>query len=666
VSLPSCNDCVLDVAAAVLADKHYRNAERTLRAALRVVANCCADNNVNRSFVLWKGTIQAMRCLLFERRCLDLLIPTLYNACTDYDVVATSEKEGEIKGTTGTEMALGTVFTGSQDAAGVELPGLELLLRVVDDVDESHIGFLAELINMASKPPNEDIFGEDADTHFQQRATELLHNMLEAIPVMCAIDEDAKEPLMQATLRITSALPEFIAESPALFHRLRSMLQTTMDSMDDAASIQEAYTRLVYDISSQPSYADAHAGADSAMSDLIRDLLRLSPHPRPPQGHHLSATLVLITNTLKTHATITSMLSRFPDLPARTSAILREASDPAILIPTLDLACRIALHPQGQATLLEAHILENVTVHLETLSQPHSAITDGAIGQEQRTSSHTLRVQGEFIALARLVIKSHPRRNSAEAGAQALIQPALSRLAEKITTLHTALGTSEVTAPVRFEAGKFVVEYLRFISTFAPNTAPPASSMTPSSDIVSTSLPGTASALLDPTRSLVLEATTSSVRAEGVFGLGLLLSLPSLTRTDQAAIVNGLMAQSSKLVDIFRAIVEAGRTGVSSASLEARTSGEKDWGPDVDDEYAIAAPVSSEHGKSLAGSPDRPGRSESMARALSSGEIENLKVVLVRLLSMLRHADATAEAAEDTQMFRAELEGLARTLCIGS
>lgn len=87
-------DCVLEVARRVLTRPWNESSSQLFRSALRLIANCCADNNLNRSVIVRRGGVELMMHLARWRRECDLLIPTLFNVCIDFDEPAV-DAEGE-------------------------------------------------------------------------------------------------------------------------------------------------------------------------------------------------------------------------------------------------------------------------------------------------------------------------------------------------------------------------------------------------------------------------------------------------------------------------------------------------------------------------------------------------------------------------------------------
>ena len=78
--------CVLEAAVLVLSQADIDSvAVNTARPILRLIANCCADNNTNRSLIINTSGIHTLQNLIKKTTEVDVLLPTLYNVCVDYD-----------------------------------------------------------------------------------------------------------------------------------------------------------------------------------------------------------------------------------------------------------------------------------------------------------------------------------------------------------------------------------------------------------------------------------------------------------------------------------------------------------------------------------------------------------------------------------------------------
>lgn len=95
-----------------------------------------------------------MKQLALQKRELDLLLPTLYNVCVDYDEVALNESGEPLRlndldtsvELTKAEQALGSCI----EHDSVPMTAVELFLNLSTSCDESSFGFLTDLAEMVS------------------------------------------------------------------------------------------------------------------------------------------------------------------------------------------------------------------------------------------------------------------------------------------------------------------------------------------------------------------------------------------------------------------------------------------------------------------------------------------------------------------------------------
>lgn len=611
-------DCILEAARSLLANQDLIADDALLRPVLRLTANCCADDNVSRSIMVNRGGIGSMKQLALQSRALDLLLPTLYNVCVDYEEIAVDEQNQPLRMNdldTSVELTRAEQVLGScVGLSPMSITAVELFLNLSASSNEMSFGFLTDLAEMASRPALfgvQHIFSEDRSS-WPAQSNGLLDSLFTHGVSLIYQDEEIAQTVLQTFLNVLSQKQIQLAllQSCEFLLAIVTLLELEPDretdaeeelhEMTDLSRYRESLFQLIYTASALPEYAEAYDPAKEQFSRLVRQLEQVHMNPEatiPP--YQKASLLVLVANALTAPDRIAQCLSRLPAVPEIVANILRHTIAPINIIPALDLAGRLALDPAGQRSLLSTGILETLNRKL----QPHSTTPDAS------GKSHTFTIHREAVALTRLLLKSP------SAGQQ---NPTTSQLTPNQPLHNTILTlfTTTLDASTKLEISRYAVEVLRNItSTSTPITLPRAP-------------------LLPSLLYLTTESQTPASRAEGVFGLGLLLS--------SSATPDSSTSTATALSALLPTIIEHG-----PALLSALTQ-------ILDVAAAVPEPVN--------GGGD-------VAARTRQAEAENAKLVVVRLLlavgrgeqrdtGNVEHGDLAAAEAGDQQKRAEFVSGL--------
>lgn len=556
-------DCVLEAARSLLASQDLIKEDSLLRPILRLIANCCADDNVSRSVLVNRGGVDCMKELAVQNRALDLLLPTLYNVCVDYEEVAVDENGQPLRlkdldtsvELTKAEQALGSCLRLKPKP----ITAVELFLNLTASSDEGSFGFLADLAEMASRPALfgiQHIFSKD-DSSWPDQSHRLLKSLLTRGIVLMEQDEETLQPVLQTILNVLSQKQIQVALVQSSEQLLASVkllgLETEVPS--DLKRYWESLIQLVYTVSSLPEFAEAYDPASEPFSHLVRQLEQLDLTAEPKSPFLWASLTILLANALTDPARITRCLSRFPTMPENVAKVLHSASAPVVTVPALDLAGRLALDPAGQSAFLSTNIHETLNQKLQPPTTP----------PERSKKSHTFTIQRETIALTRLLLKAPPPSQ------QTPPSPTQLTPTQPLHNTILALFTTTLDTSTKLEIGRYAVEVLRNL----PNTPTVTDTTTPAPQLP-------IAPLLQPLLHLTTQSQTPASRAEGVFGLGLLLSrtapstipdlIPSTVEQGGGAALLGALGQVFDAAGV--ATAEDGGTRTEGRMMTRRVAAE--------------------------------------------------------------------------------------------
>ncbi|RMZ75904.1 hypothetical protein DV738_g5254, partial [Chaetothyriales sp. CBS 135597] len=371
------------------------------RPVIRLLANCCADNNVNRSTVINSPALDALQSLVLKRTEIDILLPALYNICTDFDEPA-QDDTGQPYHIAGqlTQADLEAEFLTKAEA---KLQAWTLL--EVDDnklLEASDPSILADLIEMSTRSALFDISitlrddhlpSKSMDDDLAQRAVTLSHKLLNQGTRIASTSTEAQASICQACLNLYSqpVMQKALAQSSKdieLFIELPYL--TAADDKDeegkydddddddediDLSSYRESFLKLLYAVSALPEYQSLASPDSDLVADLTQSLARYAtvlldrgldntPSPTQKQVNALSpdtpsplpSILALLNNALCSLERVEAFLncSISSSTCRHIMAILLHTTTPKVLLPSLSLANRLALSPAGAEQLYAA------------------------------------------------------------------------------------------------------------------------------------------------------------------------------------------------------------------------------------------------------------------------------------------------------------------------
>ena len=565
-------DCVLEAARRLLDPAKTNLTPRLRKQALRIVANCCADNDVNRALIIGRDGIEYLKILASTKQELDILLPTMYNICVDYDVMA--------MGSDGTQVSMdgkmvepgmtgdGMMLTVAEQVLGkfndkLQKTSIEVFLSLWQDIEPEQHSVLADIMELASRPAIFDVeyvFGTNDPSLMQSR----LRNLFDALSLEAQnFQDDARESVLQTYFNLLTQpiAQEHMARSTDDLESFVVLLYGDQEKFIHNDTFPSAFLKLSYAISSLSAYAEAiPLDFDS---DFILHLVHIANVGWQP----VAPILVLLSNSL----TSIDRISRFQKsefyVEQNIVPSIGSATDSDTLIPALSLCTRLAFTPEGQTELYSVNIYSALTRLLARQAPP----------------GYSLQAEREAIILARLVVKSQLKH------AEALLTKDFA-----LFTAILSLASTTIDATSKLEAGRFVVEVLRTL--FARSTADNAgttSDTTAANDpltkatlperVVSEShppdladiaslfrpehfSPKTSGSAITAILFLIIDAPSSAIRAEGLFSLALLSTLHA--RNINYSIITCLREQKEKVWPVLEDIVTAAEQPARKAEVE--------------------------------------------------------------------------------------------------
>lgn len=512
-------DSILEVARRIVAGKLPVSSSEQIRSALRIIANCCADNNVNRSILIKRDGVEDLLELLRNRQEGDLVIPVLYNVCVEYDEPATDAygKPWTLPAqmqSAGGEMASGIELNAAEQRLGTywfqydRKTSFEILLKARDLVGAS-AGTLADLIEMASRVAfyGTENFVQEYDANevgdMEVNTTpNIVRLLLNDGFELAKEDVDCRVSICQAVLNVLSQRDthaEVVNDSSGstLWNLVNLPYNSVSDDDEDddedededeneaeqaLMPYRKEILKLVYAVSATDTYPQTHGPQSPLIRNCIDSLKLLSLYvPSPPhRGLQASMICVLLANSITTTSRGEEFLDSHPAIiaPMLKSLLINAPSDSETLLPTIDLATRLALCSKGQDVLCAvedevACILPGITAVLHHRTHKTEA--------ESEVDATGLEVQRNAVALARLLIKgriqyvrklnAHRSRTSSDKK-----EGASHSTAADNTEPGTLIGEvyhlydSTNDAQTKLEIGRLVIEVLRTVYSSAPSS----------------------------------------------------------------------------------------------------------------------------------------------------------------------------------------------------
>lgn len=468
-------DCILEVARRIVdrpRDPSRRNEEQ---AALRIIANCCADNNVSRNLIVHRGGVKSLMSMTSRLRTDDLTLPTLYNICIDYDEPAVDNEGKPLPPLNqmqpGTDQSSPTLNLAEQKLgmyydSGQGQCSVTLLVKVRSNAGP-HLSVLADLIEMASRValygthnllPNSagEKHPERSETH-HVHVKNLVRPLILEGSVISRKEPESCPSICQAVLNILSQpeCRETVAGDPNLIWSLMNVPYLIRDGEDEDEELDEtlapyrkAILKIVYEISASGTYA-AISGPGSSLLGLCMDYLHVSQRTAMDGERHvdlfhngpLASVCVLMANSITSTDSAAQLATGTP-IASCLATVVEYSSDPDVLLPTVDIATRLCLCRKGQDALHAAGLLHTVRRLLKPTSEADALGVD---------------IQRATVTLVRLLIKSRPEY------LRDLTLGAAETSDEDQTVMDQILSLFEKTndTATKIEIGRLAIEMLR-------------------------------------------------------------------------------------------------------------------------------------------------------------------------------------------------------------
>ena len=476
-------DSVLDLARRVVTTSHFKDStSEQMRCALRLIANTCADNNVNRSIVINRDGIEDLLELLRKQRECDLVIPVLYNVCIDYDEPATDahhkplapppQLQSALSETSATpvlsaaEQRLGTYWFLYEDKTS-----FEILLSARDHAKDC-TETIADLLEMASRVAlyGIDNFvqksdGRDPDEMYDTDTTaDIVRLLVVDSSKLIGEDDEGRLSICQAVLNVLTQPQTHatIVNDDNLLHALVHLpYPLSVDGRDDEdqqayAPYQKEFLKLVYSISATESYSETVILKSSLIDACLNAIERcsvglLEPATNPSVGP-LASYCVLLANCITTTERAEKLLED-RRIIIHLPTLLDRVKDTEVLLPAVGLAARLSLSPKGQEAFSNSEP-SMFPVIAKILHDRTSEV--GATG---------LEIQRNAVALTRLLIKGQGRDILSK------FRSTADHIVESISLAReiTALGNRTSDAQTKAELGRLFIEILRIVHF--PNTS---------------------------------------------------------------------------------------------------------------------------------------------------------------------------------------------------
>lgn len=702
-------DCVLEVARRVLTRQWSEPSSQLFRSALRLIANCCAENDFNRSVIVRRGGIEFMMHLARWRRECDLLLPTMYNVCVDFDEPAT-DANGEPwkpldQTQTEPDQESGPIVNAAEQRLGMcwELSdgstSVETLLDTIDHAEGCY-STLADLVEMASRVSLygvhnlvSQLTGNDSDEIVEASTISVIDALLTQGSILTRQDPECCASICQAIMNIFSQKPTrqgLISIEGALWQLINLPYLTPNTDKEINESLnpyKKVILKLVYEVSSLEAYGNKFNVEtkliQSCLGVLFRGLWNMRPSSPPsasPSGlsetieaYPYSSTLVLLSNSIVSTDRAIALLQTSPRLTFHLAGLIQNVSDYEILHPAIDLATRLALCDEGQKQLYKAGILRAVGELLKPTSEVNGA---------------GIEIQRETINLIRLVIKGHGEYTSAlntmnfefqhgshtdQDGSPHTEQSLVARV---FHLFHHTTDTATKTA-----IGRLVIELLRTMAS-ASNLESVVSTENSKTQALST-LESRLNSIFDPSAtstSLSSDSSAGSSRnpalpiadiitqtqdqpaaqeAEAWFGLGLLSSFPSF----HASILHALAADNNRLLTRLKDIVaESGNNAAILVPTATDNATSQPLSSSVTSGLATVTLTESEIMRPSSANPTPPPNQPPTPPQQQDARYANVKVFVVRMVQSQQGLGSTASDHEDIKVVRDALEAAAADL----
>ncbi|KAK5103677.1 hypothetical protein LTS08_003095 [Lithohypha guttulata] len=368
----------------------------TSDALIKLIANCCADNNQNRRLVLQAGGLLSLVKILVEGEDSTIVIPTIYNVCADFDEPAHTNSDHTSEDHLHVTLAEERLARADVPSFSI-FSGIQALLKpyVVLDCEDGIKEYLAELVEMAARPAAalEGNF-EERDCDYDQAIERLL--ALDGGQYVADYSARARAYIVRSLFAISasSAAKTYLASTGSIFQfALAADTPDLMpgyygedeeeqkDNIETMTKLQTTMLSMVYEICRMPEFTDPPKyGVARQSLDILCHSVNISPF----QGTIAYIMLYAFINSdARAHLLATE------DLIPALFHTLKYETDKTIIHPALAVATKLAVTWSLRRHLFGMRFMQAV----------HHLLTRQGLGYEIPTNA---------VTFLELMIKGHP------------------------------------------------------------------------------------------------------------------------------------------------------------------------------------------------------------------------------------------------------------------
>lgn len=525
-------DCILEVARRLLQDSSSENRDE-VRNAIRLIANCCADNNFNRALVVLRGGIKSMLDIIRDAREVDLVLPTLFNICVDFDEPALTTDNKPLTlptqmGDTKAETADYPLNLAQQKLVqpreiSTAVTTIELFLQLITECDDCRKPTLADLIEMATLPALFGVghlFGCPEDTVPQDCLIRLIDAVLLNGSKLAGFDISCCVAMSQAMLNLMSQKPlQYLVLDSSIrmqhFVTFPYLVSDEEDEQNELLPLRTGFLKQVYLLSAMDEYSNNYKPTSPFISWCMSILHQACSNSNSLNAQPYACICVLLSNTITSTERADWIVTNYT-IHVPLTKLLEIAQDKDILLPAINLATRLALASHGPETLYRENIL---------------ATTQRFLAEKQMS----LDIQRETVTLIRLLIKGRVEFLAATSQFRSL------NIFQEVMKLYR----QTIDGSTKLEVGRLVIEVCRTSFSSIRDSTPIAEIENTPFSILGCEDIG------DPIAFIVKEGQSSALISEGWFGLAMLSTWPGC----QTSVLKSLEAE-----DVMTILIETARS----------------------------------------------------------------------------------------------------------
>lgn len=388
---------ILELAVMVLDyEAEYSSASISTQTMLMVklVANCCIDNVSNKRMVIQTRGLTPLMRLLANGVDPNVLVPTIYNICVDFDDLSEDEipdaavPDGSTKVNLAEEtlaridMPHGSAFTGL----------LALLIpHVVQGCDPQTGGYLSELIEMSSRLAATS--QRDSDNTGYADVKSAIDRLLDETggDFVAKYSVSSRIDIIRSLFAMSSSesAKDYLASSGKIYDFAlvadydvkRLNYAAEEDEIETLLSMQTLMLKMAYDLCQRPRFVNPPKYGIARLS------LNIVSGKNASSSFQKAVAFVVLYGFLDGDPR--AYLLANEGLTASVGAVLSQESDKQVIHPALGVAIKLALTWYLRKQLSQYQVMEAV----------QRLLTDSNLGYEIPLSA---------VTLLRLMIKGHP------------------------------------------------------------------------------------------------------------------------------------------------------------------------------------------------------------------------------------------------------------------